>query len=195
VGVYGTGGKYAGKFDGELLVNGNGVCTGDFNVGGNAECSHDLHVAGTINVDVDVVFTAPAGDCAEEFDLLCASGGEPGTVMVLGERGGVEPGTCPYDSKVAGVVSGAGFYRPAIVLDKRPSNHPRVALALAGKVYCKVDATYAPIAVGDLLTTSPTTGHAMKALDPSRSFGAVIGKALARCESGRALVPILIALQ
>lgn len=194
VGVYGTGGKYAGKFDGDLRVNGNGECTGDFNIGGNAECSHDIHVAGTIKVDVDMVFTA-AGDCAEEFDLLSAAGGEPGTVMVLDEQGGVEPGNRPYDSKVAGVVSGAGGYRPGIVLDKRPSNHPRVALALAGKVYCKVDATYAAIAVGDLLTTSPTAGHAMKALDSSRSFGAVIGKALARCESGCALIPVLIALQ
>src|SRR5271165_954023 len=34
------------------------------------------------------------------------------------------------------------------------------------KVYCKVDADYASIEVGDLLTTSSTAGHAMKAEDP-----------------------------
>ena len=37
-------------------------------------------------------------------------------------------------------------------------------LALVGKVYCKVNAQYAPVEVGDLLTTSPTLGHAMRAV-------------------------------
>jgi hypothetical protein len=49
--------------------------------------------------------------------------------------------------------------------------------------------------VGDLLTTSPTAGHAMKADDTGRAFGAVIGKALAPMENGTGLIPILIALQ
>lgn len=46
------------------------------------------------------------------------------------------------------------------------------------KVYCKVDAKYSPIKRGDLLTTSDTEGYAMKAIDPLKSFGAVLGKAL-----------------
>jgi hypothetical protein len=58
-----------------------------------------------------------------------------------------------------------------------------------------VDASYGPIEVGDLLTTSETPGHAMKAADASRAFGAVIGKALSALPEGRALVPILVALQ
>jgi hypothetical protein len=45
-----------------------------------------------------------------------------------------------------------------------------------GRVYCKVDATYSPIEIGDRLTTSPTPGHAMKAVDPGRAFDAVIGR-------------------
>jgi hypothetical protein len=64
-----------------------------------------------------------------------------------------------------------------------------------GKVYCKVDATDAAIAVGDLLTTSRTPGHAMKAEDPVRAFGAVIGKALRPLSGGLGLVPVLVALQ
>ena len=64
-----------------------------------------------------------------------------------------------------------------------------------GKVYCKVDAQYAPIEVGDLLTTSPTLGHAMKAEDPWKAFGAVLGKALRPLAAGQGLIPILIALQ
>jgi len=68
-------------------------------------------------------------------------------------------------------------------------------IALMGKVYCKVDAQFAAIAVGDLLTTSPTAGHAMKADDPAKAFGAVIGKALRPLDAGLGLIPILIALQ
>jgi hypothetical protein len=68
-------------------------------------------------------------------------------------------------------------------------------VALTGKAFCKVDAKYAPIEVGDLLTTSPTPGHAMKASDPLKAFGAVIGKALCPLKEGTSLIPILIALQ
>jgi hypothetical protein len=58
-----------------------------------------------------------------------------------------------------------------------------------------VDADYGAVDVGDLLTTSDTPGHAMKASDPSRAFGAVIGKALISPRSGRALLPVLVCLQ
>jgi hypothetical protein len=96
---------------------------------------------------------------------------------------------------VAGVISGAGDYKPGIVLDKQGSQLNRKPIALLGKVYCKVDASYAPIEVGDLLTTAPTPGHAMKAADPLKAFGAVIGKALRPLKAGCGLIPILIALQ
>jgi hypothetical protein len=101
----------------------------------------------------------------------------------------------PYDRRVAGVVSGAGDYRPAMVLDQRISSADRIPVALVGKVYCKVDADPAPIAVGDLLTTSWRPGFAMKAIDPAQAFGAVIGKALKPLRSGQGLIPILVALQ
>ena len=68
-------------------------------------------------------------------------------------------------------------------------------MALVGKVYCKVDASFAAIEVGDLLTTSPTAGHAMKALEPLKALGAVIGKALRPLKLGKELIPILVALR
>ena len=71
----------------------------------------------------------------------------------------------------------------------------RCRLALAGRAYCKVDASYAPIAVGDLLTTSETPGHAMRATDAARMAGAVIGKALRALDSATGLIPILVTLQ
>jgi hypothetical protein len=38
-------------------------------------------------------------------------------------------------------------------------------------------------------------GHAMKAADPLKAFGAIIGKALRRLEEGQGLIPVLMALQ
>jgi hypothetical protein len=61
-------------------------------------------------------------------------------------------------------------------------------------VWCKVDADCGPVEVGDMLTTSPTPGHAMRAVDPVRAFGAVVGKALGSLQSGRGLIPILVTL-
>lgn len=134
-------------------------------------------------------------DCAEEFDVSELSESEPGTVMVLDHGERLQQSTKAFDKRVAGVVSGAGDYRPGIVLDKKPTQANRIPLALVGKVYCKVDAEYSPVQVGDLLTTSPTPGHAMKADDPLKAFGAVIGKALRGLEHGQDLIPILVALQ
>ena len=134
-------------------------------------------------------------DCAEDFDVTPSATIEPGTVMVLGEEGILHPNQQAYDKRVAGVVSGAGNYKPGLVLDKQQSQQGRQPVALLGKVYCKVDANYAPIEAGDLLTTAPTPGHAMKATDQLKAFGAVIGKALRPLKAGQGLIPILIALQ
>jgi hypothetical protein len=153
----------------------------------------NVEVAGNININSGGdIFLA---DCAEEFDIRPELTAEPGTVVVFSHDGMVEPTDQAYDKRVAGVISGAGDYSPAIVLDRRRSHGPRVSVALLGKVYCKVDARYASVDVGDLLTTSPTSGHAMKACDPFKAFGAVIGKALGSLVSGQGVIPILVALQ
>jgi hypothetical protein len=135
-------------------------------------------------------------DCAENFDVAPTMDPiEPGTLMVIDECGAVTPSQKAYDKRVAGVVSGAGGFRPAVVLDAQDDGAHRVPIALLGKTYCKVDAQYGAIEVGDLLTTCPSMGHAMKAADPSRAFGTVIGKALRPLKAGQGLIPILIALQ
>jgi hypothetical protein len=114
---------------------------------------------------------------------------------MLREEGVLRLSDQAYDKRVAGVISGASDYKPGTVLDKQKSERNRQPIALLGKVYCKVDASYASIEVGDLLTTSPTPGHAMKADDQCKAFGAVIGKALRPLKEGQDLIPILIALQ
>jgi hypothetical protein len=115
--------------------------------------------------------------------------------MVLDDQSNLQESCRPYDKRVAGVISGAGNYKPGLVLDKQQSESDRKPIALLGKVFCKVDARFGPIQVGDLLTTSPTVGHAMRVDDPFKAFGAVIGKALRPLANGQGLVPILIALQ
>lgn len=134
-------------------------------------------------------------DCAEEFDIVEIEEIDHGTVLVIGDESKLEPCKEPYDKKVAGVVSGGNGSNPGIILGKSPTQNKRLPIALNGKVYCKVDAQYSPIEIGDLLTTSPTDGHAMKAIDHSRAFGAVIGKALEPLCEGAGMIPILVALQ
>ena len=136
-----------------------------------------------------------AADCAEDFDISADSCAEPGTVMTLDEEGNLRECCQPYDKRVVGVVSGAGFYKPGLVLDKQQSQNTRKPIALRGKLFCKVDAQFGSIGVGDLLTTSPTIGHAMRIDDPFKAFGSVIGKALRPQAEGQGLIPILIALQ
>src|SRR6516164_9151536 len=93
---------------------------------------------GNIEVTGDVQLTG--GDCAEDFDIACADRAEPGTIMVLGDGGMLQPSEMAYDKRVVGVISGAGNYKPGIVLDKHGPQANRKPIALVGKVYCKVDA-------------------------------------------------------
>ena len=131
-------------------------------------------------------------DCAENFDVL--DDAVPGSVMVITDDGGLRVSSEQYDRRVAGVIAGAGPFRPGIVLDGESSGR-RQPISLVGKVHCKVDATYGEIEVGSLLTTSETPGHAMHAADPQRAFGAVVGKALAPLREGTGTIPILVGLQ
>lgn len=170
IGVHGKGGQLAGRFEGNVEVTGNIEMTSP---------GSDIRMA----------------DFAEDFDVCGANKVEPGTVMVLDNEGALSESQQAYDKRVAGVISGAGNYRPGIVLDSRQTQGNRQPVALMGKVFCKVDAQFGAIEVGDLLTTSPTAGHAMKADDLFKAFGAVIGKALRPLADGQGLIPVLIALQ
>ena len=150
---------------------------------------------GNCETSGDILFRGNGGDCAEEFPVeIDSSRIEPGTVMIVDDTKIDHTLTISknaYDKRVIGVVSGAGDYNPAIILDKKDSKN-RVPVALIGKVFCKVDASYSPIEIGDLLTTSNTPGCAMKAMDPCSSFGSIIGKALKALAEGIGIIPILV---
>jgi hypothetical protein len=152
-----------------------------------------VDTSGNLRVTGDIILAN--ADCAEDFDIVCIAEVEPGTVMVIDSEGALRQSDQAYDKRVAGVISGAGNYKPGLILDKQESSNNRMPIALMGKVYCKVDASYGAIEVGDLLTTSNTPGYAMKADDPLRAFGSVLGKALQSMSEGQGLIPILVTLQ
>jgi len=84
-------------------------------------------------------------DCAEQFDIADCSNVEPGDVMVIHDYPCLQRSYKAYDRSVAGIVSDAGPYKPGIVLGTGDSGRRQVALALAGRTYCKVDADAAPV--------------------------------------------------
>jgi hypothetical protein len=175
--------------------------SGNITLGGNSRNgsisvrnSDDIE---TIWIDGDAGdITFRNADFAEEFDICpdALPKVEPGMVMVLGAEGGLAPCDRAYDSRVAGIVCGAGGYKPGIVMDNAGKAN-RLPIAVMGKIFCCVDASKKPVRTGDLLTTGRSYGHAMRAESGYRSFGAIIGKALASLRSGRGLVPVLVSLQ
>jgi len=169
----------AAMFEGNVVMNGALHARGSHLFDGDVDCTGDISLKNA--------------DCAEDFSVRTPM--EPGTVMVLNDDGGVSECRRPYDKRVAGVISGAGSYKPAIVLDRQKSAKNRQPIALMGKVYCKVDAQFGAIEVGDLLTTSSTPGHAMLTREASAAFGAVVGKAMCPLREGTGMIPVLIALQ
>jgi hypothetical protein len=195
VAVFAQGGTFAGVFNGAFVVNkGPGRKDGQPDAVADPINGSVVINDGSLFVQKgDVVLSG--ADCAEEFDIRLGEDAAPGTVMVLDDDGALRPSEQAYDARVAGVVSGAGNFRPAMILDRRHVGNSRAAIALMGKAFCKVDASCSPIAVGDMLTTAPLRGHAMKADDPAKAFGAVIGKALGQLQDGQGLIPILIALR
>jgi hypothetical protein len=153
--------------------------------GGKVVITRDLEVAG------DVVLAN--ADIAEDFQVANEAL-DPGTVLCVGDDEQLRPCDREYDGRVVGVLSGAGEFRPGIILDRTRVEPTRGPVALTGRVYCKADASDAPIHPGDQLTTSAITGHAMRA-EAQRAPGAVLGKALRSLPSGRGLIPILVTLQ
>ncbi len=145
-----------------------------------------------------VVEITGGSDLAEPFEVAGGTDIAPGTVVCIdpANPGQLKRSTKPYDRTVAGIVSGGNGVNTGIMMSqtgsKADGSHP---VALTGRVYCYVDASYGAIEPGDLLTTSRTAGHAMKASDSSRSHGAIIGKAMTALSSGRGLILVLVTLQ
>jgi hypothetical protein len=164
------------------------------NVGvGTAAPAAKLHVAGDIKVDGNI--NAKYQDVAEwvpSRQKLSA-----GTVVVLDpERPNhVLASTSSYDTAVAGVIS----EKPGLSLGE--AGEGKALVATTGRVKVRVDATRAPIKIGDLIVTSDVEGAAMKSQPFEiggrriHSPGTIIGKALEPLEKGVGEILVLLSLQ
>jgi len=134
-------------------------------------------------------------DYAEGFEVLDKSGIVPGTVLVIDPNnpGKLAVSDIAYDHKVAGIVAGAKGLCSGVRLGAGNFDYD---VALAGRVYCNVDATYGEVSPGDLLTTSPTPGYAMVVKDHAKAQGAILGKAMGKVPRGRkGQILVLVTLQ
>jgi hypothetical protein len=150
-------------------------------------------------ITTQVLQITGGSDLSEQFDINTAEHAlEPGMVVSIDPQdpGKLRLSTQAYDAAAAGVVSGAGGVKPGMLMGQvgtaADGKHP---VALTGRVYCQVDASYGAIRPGDLITTSDTPGHGMKVSDHARARGAIIGKAMTTLNSGKGLVLVLVSLQ
>ncbi len=205
----------AGLGAGELrLANSNGVDMVRIVAATNANGGAEIHLRkadGTTTIDLYSDYSGDGrivtqelqitggSDLSEQFDIQAvAETIRPGMVVCIDpERPGqLVLSTKACDRAVAGVVSGAGGVKPGMLMGHRGTaadgKHP---VALSGRVYCLADAAHGPIQPGDLLTTSPTPGHAMKVSAPAKAQGAILGKAMTKLDHGKGLVLVLVSLQ
>ena len=140
-------------------------------------------------------------DIVEGFDArdhsMSSEKPEPGTVVVIDDAraGALATSTAPYDRKVAGVVSGANGITHGMKLGQDGALDGETLVAMTGRVYVKCSTENGAIRPGDLLTTSATSGHAMRATDHALAMGAVIGKAMSSLDARTGFVLVLVNLQ
>ncbi|RZN35655.1 MAG: hypothetical protein EFT35_08365 [Methanophagales archaeon ANME-1-THS] len=170
VGVYGKSAGYAGKFQGKVAIS-------------------------SYSTGSTVLELGEGLDYAEGFDVSDQEEIGPGSVLCIDP---LNPGlltVCdmPYDRKVAGIVTGAQGLGSGVRLGSDEFDYN---VALAGRVYCNVDATESAVKPGDLLTTSATPGYAMKVTEYERAHGAILGKAMEPLEKGeKGQILVLVTLQ
>jgi ethanolamine utilization microcompartment shell protein EutS len=136
------------------------------------------------------------GDYAESVDVTGdRTNYAPGDVLVLDtdNPGKVLKSIEAYSTAVAGIYS----TKPGAVGRRQTTamTPDEVPMAMVGVVPAKVTAENGSIKVGDLLVSSSKSGYAMKGTDRSRMLGAVIGKAMAKLDSGTGVIEVLVTLQ
>lgn len=165
------------------------VVTNQGNVGiGTRVPQARLDVAGAIRIQ--------GADVAEQFPFSDEVG--PGMVVAIDpdNPGKLHLARGAYNTRVAGIVSGANGLSAGAILGNMPGMEHDPAIALSGRVWCLVDTeSGGPVNPGDILTTSDTPGHAMRVTDHTRAQGAVLGKAMTKLENDRGLVLVLVTLQ
>src|SRR6266849_3016188 len=174
-------------------ASGGNVGVGQSNPTYKLDVNGTAHVSGNMTVDGNLA--AKYQDLAE---WVPSSEQLPtGTVVVLDstKSNQVISSIQAYDTRVAGVIS----EHPGIALGESGAN--KVLVATTGRVLVKVDASNAPIQVGDLLVASDVPGMAMKSEPVNiggiqlHRPGTLIGKALEPLTKGQGTILVLLSLQ
>jgi hypothetical protein len=170
--------------------------TGNFQIVDRTVNKTMLTIENTGVVSVGVLQINGGSDLAEPFQVSNADIAA-GSVVSIDENnpGKLIISTRAYDSRVAGIVSGANGVRPGIILQQGGFSDGGRNIALTGRVYALADASLAPIAPGDFLTSSSVSGRVMKVTDHAKAQGAIIGKAMSSLEGGQGKVLVLVSLQ
>ena len=157
-----------------LNIDSSGVINGQADGVGNI---------GNATTGFNTVFAkATSAQYADLAEMYAADADiEPGTVVVFGGNAEVTTATTENDSRVAGVVSTNPSYLMNSAID---AEYP-VAVALTGRVPCKVSGT---VSKGDLMVSGPN-GTAQ--INNSATAGTIIGKALENSE-GDAVIEVVV---
>ena len=147
-------------------------------------------------VSLQVLTITGGADIAEPFPMTTEEIPK-GAVVTIDEDhpGQLKMSESAYDTRVAGIISGANGIKPGVSLHQQGALEGTDNVALSGRVYALADASEAPIKPGDLLTTSATPGHCMKVTDHAKAQGTIIGKAMSTLKEGKGMVLVLVSLQ
>lgn len=158
-----------------------------------------LDVNGDTNITGNIAVSGNIAAKYQDFAEWVPASSEisPGTVVIVDEalKNHVIPSAEPYDTRVAGVISA----KPGVILGEATAGS--VQVATSGRVRVHVDATGAPIHVGDLLVTSSREGTAMASRPINvggmkiHRPGTIVGKALEPLSTGTGEILVLLTLQ
>ena len=175
------------------------TAAGSVGIGMTPNASYALDVAGAAhlsgNLTVDGNLAAKYQDLAEWVPGIGDL--DPAMVVIVApdSNNNVQASHEEYDTRVAGVISA----QPGIMLGE--AGPDKVMVATTGRVKVRVDASAAPIRVGDLLVTSSQPGVAMKSQPVEVAGikmhrpGTLIGKALEPLDKGQGEILVLLSLQ
>lgn len=199
---YGTLSVVNGNGGTALLVGVKGSGAGDAvrvcsssGLGGRS-CTNPLfRVLQDGNVRADGTFTPGGADFAEVLAVEPGQNYEPGDVLAISRATDRAVGLSdqPYSTSVVGVYSTKPGFLGGGVIQQTAADGSTIPVALVGIVPVRVSAENGAIHRGDLLTTSATLGHAMKASE--FRVGTILGKAMGELDSGTGIIQALLTLQ